>query len=73
MRQVISLSLPQETVLEVEKIVKKEKFKNTSEFIRGLIKMYQADEFLFRDIAEAEADIRAGRVYRFTTLKDLLK
>jgi Arc/MetJ-type ribon-helix-helix transcriptional regulator len=73
MRQVVSLSLPQETVLEVEKIVKKEKFKNVSEFIRSLIKMYQSDEFLFRDIAEAEADVKAGRVYKVTTLKDLLK
>ena len=73
MRQVISLSLPQEMVFEVEKIVKKEKFKNVSEFFRSLIKMYQSDEFLFRDIAEAEADIKAGRVYPLTTLKDLLK
>lgn len=73
MREVLNISLPPMLLKEVKKIVKKDRYASVSEFVRELIKLRLSEEYLFRDIAEAEADIKAGRVYEFKSIRDLMK
>lgn len=71
MREVINISLPPAMAKEIKKVVKDGEYSSTSAFFRELVKMWYAEELLFRDIQKSEEDYKAGRWKVLKSLKDL--
>lgn len=70
MRNIVTISLPEQLDKEIENEVKSGNFASKSEFVRYLIRFWQ-EERLAKDIAESERDIAAGRVREIKSLKEL--
>ena len=71
MRNVINISLPENSVKFVESEVKKGKFATKSEFFRVLVRKWEED-FLLKELKEAQKDFEAGKFKKLRSLKDLM-
>ena len=72
MREGITISLAHALAMEVKKAVKKGKYSSTSEFFRDLIKMWHSEEFLFQDVLEAEKEIKAGKLIKLKSIREIM-
>ena len=72
MRSVINISLPKELALDLEKIVKKEKYSSKSEFLRHLIREKIEEEDLLRRIKISEQEFKQGKGKILRSLEDLM-
>jgi len=75
MRQVLSLSLPEQIAQEIKSLSKKRGFASVSDYIRQLIELdkdlISADELLAM-AQEAEKEYKTGRTIKANSLADLL-
>lgn len=69
MRSVINISLPAESVRDVEAEVKKHKFASKSEFFRYLLREYKTS-LLLRDIEKGRKEYREGKAKRLDNVED---
>ena len=72
MREVVTISLAPALAMEVKKAVKKGKYSSKSEFFRELLKMWASEEFLFQDIQEAEKEIKAGKLIKLKSIREIM-
>ena len=75
MRQVLSLSLPQETTKEIKVLSKKRGFSSVSSYIKHLIELDQdliSDTELLKSVREAEEEYKAGKAIKIESIADLL-
>ncbi|MCU0653551.1 MAG: ribbon-helix-helix domain-containing protein [Candidatus Pacebacteria bacterium] len=70
MRNIVTISLPEQLDKEIEKEVKSGKFASKSEFIRSLIRLWQ-EEKIFRELEQGRKEIEAGMGKELKSLKDL--
>ncbi|MFH0873310.1 MAG: ribbon-helix-helix domain-containing protein [Candidatus Komeilibacteria bacterium] len=70
MRQIINISLPEQTVKAVKRAVKDGEFVSTSEFFRALLRSWQEGNLL-SELNASRAEIRAGKGKTLRSLKDL--
>lgn len=76
MRQVLSLSLPQETTKEIKKSAKQRGFDSVSSYIKYLFETDNdviSAKQLLRDVEEAEKDYKAGKCIKANSLTEALK
>ena len=71
MRSIINISLPKSMADFVEKEVKTGKFATKSEFFRVLVRKWEED-FLLKELKEAQKDFEAGKFKKLRSLKDLM-
>ena len=75
MRQVLSLSLPQQTTKEIKKSAKQKGFTSVSSYIKYL---FEADsdvisiEELLEDVKQAEKDYKEGKCIKANSLSEAL-
>ena len=70
MRQVINISLPQQTIQEVKSAVKKGDYISVSEFFRDLLRDWQAGNLL-KELHQSKEEIKAGKGKTLKSLMDL--
>ena len=70
MRQVINISLPQQTAHEVKSAVKRGNYLSVSEFFRDLLRDWQAGNLL-NELNQSRKEIKAGKGKTLKSLKDL--
>ncbi len=70
MRQVINISLPQQTVQEVKSAVKRGNYLSVSEFFRDLLRDWQSGNLL-KELNQSREEIKAGKGKTLKSLKDL--
>ncbi len=70
MRNVINISLPENSVKFVESEVKKGKFATKSEFFRNLIRMWE-EQKLLNELRESRREIAKEKGKILRSLKDL--
>jgi len=70
MREIINISLPRELVVEVGKIMRKEKFATKSEFFRHLLRM-KIEGKLLKELAESRKELVEGKGKLLKSLADL--
>ena len=68
----MNVSLPPKLAKEVRLAVKKGNYASVSEFFRELVKMWYSEELLFQDVKEAMEDVKAGRVYKLKSIRDIM-
>ncbi len=71
MRTIINISLPEELLCSVDKMVKKGKYATKSEFLREIIRERIAEDDLLARIEKSEAEFRAGKGKILRSLRDL--
>jgi len=71
MRNIVSISLPRQLDEQIEKEVKTGKFASKSEFIRSLIRLWQQEEQILKDLRRSEKEIAGGLGKELKSLKDL--
>jgi metal-responsive CopG/Arc/MetJ family transcriptional regulator len=71
MRTIINISLPEELLSSVDKMVKKGKYATKSEFLREIIRERIAEDDLMMRIEKSEAEFRAGKGKILRSLRDL--
>ena len=75
MRQVLSLSLPQQITQKIKLLSKKRGFSTISSYIKYLIELDQhliSDTELLSSIHEARKEYRAGKTIKAKSIADLL-
>ena len=75
MRQVLSLSLPQETTKEIKILSKKRGFPSVSSYIKHLIELDRnliSEKELLNSVREAEREYRNGETVKAESIEDLL-
>ena len=76
MRQVLSISLPGNTINTIKKRVKNGGFNSISEYFKYLFKMDTEDiiseEELIKDIKQARKEYKEGKTIKADSLADLL-
>jgi len=75
MRQILSLSLPQEKSKEIKVLSKKRGFTSVSSYIKHLIDLDKdliSEKELLKSIREAREDYRKGRTVVVNSMRDLL-
>lgn len=70
MRQILNISLPEETVKMIKQEAKKEGFVSVSEFIRHVIRVYNTKK-LVRGVRQSEKEYAQGKGKELRSLKDL--
>lgn len=70
MRQIINISLPEETVKMIKAEVKAGGYASVSEFMRHLIRLWNTKKLL-NDVKAAKKAFKAGNWKEFTSFKDL--
>lgn len=70
MRKTLNISLPENMRAEVLREVANGGYGSTSEFFRGLLRMWK-DRQIYNEVMESEADFRDGRSKKLTSLRDL--
>lgn len=76
MRQVLSLSLPQQITKQIKKSAKQKGFESVSGYIKYL---FEADNDvisvaqLLKDVEEAEKDYKAGKCIKANSIDEALK
>ncbi len=71
MRQIVNISLPEETVKILKAEVKKGGYASMSEFMRHLIRLWNAKQLL-NDIKISEKEFATGKGKVLKSLKDLM-
>ena len=70
MRQIINISLPEQTAQEVKSAVKRGNYISTSEFFRDLLRDWQAGKIL-QELNQSRKEIKTGKGKTLGSLKDL--
>lgn len=70
MRQIMNISLPQETVKLIKMEVKKGGFVSVSEFMRHLIRLWNAEQ-LVADVKQSKKEFARGKGKVLKSLKDI--
>ena len=70
MRQIINISLPEQTAQEVKSAVKRGNYISTSEFFRYLLRDWQAGKIL-QELNQSRKEIKTGKGKTLGSLKDL--
>lgn len=71
MRNVITISLPENLKKQVDQVVKEEKYGSVSEFFRDTIRAWEEGR-LIRDIMQSEKEFSQGKGKKLRSLKDLM-
>ena len=75
MRQVLSLSLPQQATKEIKSLSKKKGFSSVSSYIKYLIEMDKdliLEEELLKDIKQGQSDYKKGKCIKANSLTEAL-
>ncbi|MEA2064845.1 MAG: hypothetical protein U9O66_00930 [Patescibacteria group bacterium] len=75
MRQILSVSLPSQTIQFIKKRVKQQKFDSVSGYIKYLLELDNnliSEKELLKSIKEARQDYRKGKLKILKSLKDLM-
>lgn len=70
MRQAVTISIPEETLKDIQREAKLHSFANTSEFFRHMFRQWKKDH-LSNDIKQGKRDLRAGKGKVLRSFKDL--
>lgn len=70
MRQILNISLPEETVKMIKQEAKQEGFVSVSEFIRHVIRVYNTKKLL-KGIRQSQKEFAAGKGKVLKSFKDL--
>ncbi len=70
MRQIVNISLPEETVKMIKSEVKKGGYASISEFMRYIIRLWRTDQ-LIGDINQSKKEFSDGKGKILKSLKDL--
>ncbi len=70
MRQILNISLPEDTVKMIKQEAKKEGFVSVSEFIRHVLRVYNTKKLL-KDIRQSQKEFAAGKGKVLKSFKDL--
>ena len=76
MRQVLSLSIPKQTIKEIKSLSKKRGFDSVSGYIKHLVELDKdtiSEEELLKDIKQGQKDYREGKTITAKSMADLLK
>lgn len=71
MRQILNISLPEQTVKMIKQEAKEEGFVSVSEFIRHVIRVYNTKK-LVRDVKQSEKEYAKGKGKVLKSFKDLM-
>jgi len=71
MRTIVNISLPEELLSSVDKMVKKGKYATKSEFLREIIRERIAEDDLLARIGKSEAEFRTGKGKILRSLRGL--
>ncbi len=71
MRSIINISLPEELVVQIEKMIKKGGYSTKSEFLRDLIRERIEGEQVLVELRKSQEEIRQGKGKVLRSLKDL--
>ena len=75
MRQVLSISLPQQTTKKIKTLSKKRGFNTVSGYIKYLIESDQdliSETELLKSVREARKEYKAGKAVKIESMADLL-
>ena len=75
MRQVLSLSLPEKSKMEIKKLSKKRGFKSISEYIKYLIDLdsnFISDTELLNSVKTARQEYKTGNTITANSIADLV-
>ena len=75
MRQVLSISLPNQTVQFIKKRVKQQKFDSVSGYIKYLLELDNdliSEKELLESVKNARQDYKKGKLKTLKSLKDLM-
>jgi len=75
MRQVLSLSLPQQTTKEIKALSKNRGFSSVSGYIKHLVELDKdliTEEELWNSVQEARKEYKAGKCIKADSIADLL-
>lgn len=75
MRQVLSISLPQQTTKKIKTLSKKRGFNTVSGYIKYLIESDQgliSETELLKSVREARKEYKAGKAIKIESISDLL-
>ncbi|MCK4553901.1 hypothetical protein KAU19_02980 [Candidatus Parcubacteria bacterium] len=75
MRQVLSVSLPGQTIQLIKKRVKKQKFDSVSSYIKHLLEIDQnliSEDELLRSVKQARLEYRQGKTIKAKSMADFL-
>jgi len=73
MRNVVSVSLPDNLLEDLRLQARKDKFPSVSEYVRHLIRLHNTEK-LYKELGESRKEILAGEGIEWTgPLKDLVK
>lgn len=76
MRQVLSLSLPQQATKEIKSLSKKRGFSSVSGYIKHLVELDKdtiSEEELLRDIKQGQKNYREGKCIKANSLSEAIK
>lgn len=76
MRQVLSVSLPSQTIQFIRKRVRQQKFDSVSGYIKYLLELDNdliSEKELLESIKEAKKDYKKGKLKTLKSLKDLMQ
>lgn len=71
MRSIVNISLPEETLREVKREVKRGQYSSVSEYFRDLLRKEQAQR-LARELALERTEFQKGKGKRLRSLSDLV-
>jgi len=70
MRQVLNISVPQKTAMDIRKATKKGGYTSISEFIRAIYRDWE-EYRLYKTLIKGKKEIESGKGYTLDSLKDL--
>lgn len=76
MRQVLSISLPQQATKEIKSLSKKRGFDSVSSYIKHLVELDKniiSEEELLKDIKQGRKDYKNGKCIKAGSLSEALK
>ena len=71
MRNIINISLPKELSKVVDEAVKSGQFATKSEFFRNLLRCWNEEEKLLKELKESQKELRLGKGKILHSLADL--
>lgn len=75
MREILTLSLPKQTIKIIKKTIKQRGFPTASSYVKYLLAMdgeLISEQELAKDIARARRDYKQGKVHKLKSLADLI-
>ena len=70
MRNIVNISLPKELKNEVNRAVKSGHYASTSEFFRDLLRYWQAEEKILKELIKSQREIDLGGGSTLNSLRD---